>query len=239
MGVKRVKRKKFIREGGLPCPMELAYVAGLFFLALGTALMQKGDLGMSMVVAPAYILHLKISQGLPWFTFGVAEYSLQACLILLLSLIIRRFRLHYLFSFVTAVLYGFCLDACVGLLSGVKAENLILRILIYILGDVVCCLGVAFMFHTYLAPEAYELIVKEISEVYHKHLSRVKTVYDCTSCAIAVALSFIFFGFGVFRGVGVGTIVTAFFNGMLIMGLGNLLEYFFTFRRIFKYRKNP
>ena len=39
---------------------EYAYIFGILFLALGTALMEKADFGMSMVVAPAYILHLKI-----------------------------------------------------------------------------------------------------------------------------------------------------------------------------------
>ena len=41
------------------CPTELAYVLGLVILAFGTALMERANFGMSMVVAPAYLLHLK------------------------------------------------------------------------------------------------------------------------------------------------------------------------------------
>jgi len=89
---------------------EMAYVLGIVILALGTALMEKADFGMSMVVAPAYLLHLKISQTLPFFSFGMAEYTLQAVVIVLLALVMRRFRLSYLFSFCTAVIYGFVLD---------------------------------------------------------------------------------------------------------------------------------
>ena len=37
---------------------ELAYVLGILALALGTALMERADFGVSMVVAPAYLLHL-------------------------------------------------------------------------------------------------------------------------------------------------------------------------------------
>ena len=37
---------------------ELAYAIGITVLALGTALMERADFGMSMVVAPAYLLHL-------------------------------------------------------------------------------------------------------------------------------------------------------------------------------------
>jgi hypothetical protein len=41
---------------------ELAYILGIVVLALGTAMMERANMGMSMVVAPAYLLHLKISQ---------------------------------------------------------------------------------------------------------------------------------------------------------------------------------
>lgn len=74
---------------------ELAYVLGLVILAFGTALMERADFGMSMVVAPAYILHLKLRDVLPFFSFGMAEYCLQAVLIVVLCLVLRRFRLGY------------------------------------------------------------------------------------------------------------------------------------------------
>lgn len=46
---------------------ELAYVVGIFVLALGTVFMEKADFGMSMVVAPAYLIHRKVLQFLPFF----------------------------------------------------------------------------------------------------------------------------------------------------------------------------
>ena len=50
---------------------ELAYLIGIIVLAFGSAFMEKADFGMSMVVAPAYLLHLKISEFLPFYTFGM------------------------------------------------------------------------------------------------------------------------------------------------------------------------
>ena len=102
-------------------PQELAYAAGLALLALGTAITEKANFGMSMIVAPAYLVHLKLSETLPWFSFGVAEYALQALLLIALGLILRRFSPKYLFSFVTAVLYGAALDGCIALISGLNA----------------------------------------------------------------------------------------------------------------------
>ena len=41
---------------------ELSYVFGMLILALGSAMMTYADFGLSMVVAPAYLLHLMVSQ---------------------------------------------------------------------------------------------------------------------------------------------------------------------------------
>ena len=54
---------------------EAAYLLGIVLLAFGTSLMELADFGMSMIVAPAYLLHLKLSQILPFFSFGMAEYT--------------------------------------------------------------------------------------------------------------------------------------------------------------------
>ena len=44
---------------------ESAYFIGIAVLALGTAFMKKANFGMSMVVAPAYLVHLKVSEYMP------------------------------------------------------------------------------------------------------------------------------------------------------------------------------
>ena len=46
---------------------ETAYLLAMIILSLGTALMERADFGISMIVAPSYLLHLKVSQSLPWF----------------------------------------------------------------------------------------------------------------------------------------------------------------------------
>lgn len=179
---------------------EAAYAAGLFALALGTALMERADFGMSMVVAPAYLLHLKVSQTLGWFSFGMAEFCFQACLIAVLAAVLRRFRRRYLFSFLTAFLYGTLLDVLMQAAALLGADGFLPRAAWYAAGQLICSAGVALLFHTYIPLEAYELFVKELSDRFHLNISRTKTVYDCCSCALALALSFLFFGFGRFEG---------------------------------------
>ena len=195
---------------------ELAYLIGIFALAVGTAFAERADFGLSMVVAPAYLVHLKVSEYLPFFTFGMAEYTLQALLLVILALIMRRFRVSYLFSFVTALFYGLTLDLLMLLISFFPGEAILMRLIFHILGLLLCSIGVSLLFHSYISPEAYELFVKELSFKLGKDINRVKTAYDISSCLIAVVLSFIFYGFGHFEGVKFGTVFCALINGTLI-----------------------
>lgn len=219
---------------------ELAYILGLIALAIGTGFMERANFGMSMVVAPAYLIHLKLSQIVPWFSFGVAEYCFQAFLLILMALLLRRFRITYLFSFCTAVIYGTILDLMIGLVAMISFSGMIARVVYYLLGMVVCAVGVSLLFNTYISPEAYELFVKEISQKYNKKIEIVKSVYDCTSCLISVILSFVFFGFGHFESVKWGTIICALINGTLIgfctRGFNSIFRFkdSFAFRRYFE-----
>ena len=216
---------------------EWAYVLGMIWLAIGTALMEKANFGMSMVVAPAYLLHLKISKTLPFFTFGMAEYILQALILLLLGLMMRRFKLSYLFSFGTAVIYGLALDGVMMLAAGIPAEAMALRVAYYLLGMLLCSIGVSLLFHTYIAPEAYELFVKEVSAKVGMDIHRFKTLYDCVSCGIGVLLSFAFFGLWHFEGVKLGTILCALVNGSIIGACTRFFETRFVFEDALPYRK--
>ncbi len=208
---------------------------GLALIALGTAMTVLGDFGISMVVAPAYMLHLKLSQVFSWFTFGVAEYVLQAVLLLIMMCIVRKVKLAYFLSFLTAVFYAFLLDGSTRLLSLLPEAGVWQRLVIYVLGDLVTCLGVALIFRTYIPPEAYEMFVKELSGKFGIRLHTMKTVYDIGSLVVAVLLSFLLLG-GL-QGIGVGTVVTAFANGTLIRLFSAALEKAWKFEDKLAYRR--
>ncbi|MDO4749399.1 MAG: DUF6198 family protein [Eubacteriales bacterium] len=216
---------------------EAAYLFGIILLAVGTAILERADFGMSMVVAPAYILHLKISETFSFFSFGMAEYTMQAILIVILSLIQRRFHRSYLFSFFTAVFYGILLDISIVLLSLIPSETLFFRIILYVIGIPTCSAGVSLLFHTYISPEAYELFVKVLSAKYNIPISKFKTLYDCSSCVLSILLSFAFWGFGHFEGVKAGTVLIALINGWTIGLFSNFFERRFDFRDSLSLRK--
>lgn len=216
---------------------ELAYLMGIVFIASGVVLMEKADFGVSMVVAPAYLLYRWLSPVWNCFTFGMAEYCLQAVLLIAMTAVIRNFRVSFLFSFVTAVVYGLVLDGFMLLGTLLPAGLLWQRAAYYLLGMVFCAAGVSAMFHTYIPPEVYELFVKEVSNHFGVNINRFKTGYDCVSCLTGILMSFLIFGLWHFEGVKWGTILCALVNGWIIGRFSAFYEKHWTFYDCFPWRK--
>ncbi len=225
------------RGGKAVFSTELAYVFGIVLVALGTVFMTKADLGLSMVVAPAYLIYLKLSTMWSFFTFGMAAYTVEAVLLVAMMLLLRKFRLYFFFSFVTAVLFGLTLDGLTLLLQPLTAEQLLTRILFFAVGLCLGATGISCMFHTYIAPEVYELFVKEVSKAYGADINKFKIGYDCCSCIVAICMSFIFFGLFHFEGVKLGTVICAFLNGRIIRLVSRFLDGHWEFRDSLRLRK--
>ena len=214
---------------------ELSYLIGIAVIALGTSLTAWGDLGISMVVAPAFVLHLKMSKLFSWFSFGVAQYILQAAVLLLLVILTRKMKPTYLLSFATTILSGLFLDGVSALLALLPQKLLWQRLVAYVCGDLAVCAGVALVFHAYIPPEAYEMFVMELSAKVRIKKHTLKTIYDCSSLVIAIIMSFLLLGS--LQGVGVATAICALLNGTLIKLFGNLYERIWKFEDKFDLRK--
>lgn len=208
---------------------EAAYLLGLVTLALGAVMLVKADFGLSVVVAPAYLVYRKLSGIWSFLTFGIAEYLVQAILLIALFVLLRRVRVIYLFSFLSALIYGRVLDGFQLLLAPLSMSMLAVRLVFFVIGVLLCAIGVALMFRTYLMPEVYELFIKEMARHHHIPLSKLKTGYDCASCLLAICLSFLFFGLFHFEGVKLGTVFCALVNGKLVGFCGGLMDRVWTF----------
>ena len=212
---------------------ELAYLIGVIMLAFATALMERGGLGMSIVVAPAYAVHLKLSEVWAWFTFGTAEYLLQGLVLILTLVLVGRVRLTWVLSFGTTLLYGALLDGFMAL-TAVPAA-LWAQICLYVLGFVLCVTAVGLMLHSYLPPSAYDLYAKLMTAKTGRPLSVIKTTYDLISLAVAIGLGLLFFG--TIRGVGIGTVGGALLGGICIRRVMVWQDRLFIFRDRLPWRK--
>lgn len=220
-----------------PFSTEFAYVCGINLIALGCALSEKSDLGVSVLMAPAYIVYRRVSLSIPAVTYGMAGYGLQMLLLVILGITLRRFRISWLFSFVSALLAAIHLDLFMILTEPLAADTLRLRILWYVLGVLLGAAGASMMFHTYIPPEIYELFDKEMAAHFHWNIHSFVTGFHIVSALISVILSFALFGFGEFVGVKLGSLIAALLNGNLIRWFTNLFEKRLLFKDVFTWRK--
>lgn len=220
---------------------EIAYFVALVMLGLGTALMAYGDLGISTVVAPSYVLYLYVSKIWPLFSFGVAQYVVQAAILILLMIIMKKAKFFYLLSFGAAIIHGIALDAAM-LLTAKLPNNTYLQIVLFIIGVILSCASLALVFGSYLPPQSYELFSKELSHKLNKPVHKMVNLYNFGSLVLAVVLSLALFG--KLKGVGIGTLVCVVIYGYLInffQKAYNKLFYFtdkFPIRKYFEEREN-
>ncbi len=186
-----------------------------------------------MVVAPAYITYLKLSEIFPWFTLGMAEYTVQGLLIAVLSIVLRRFKLKYLLCFLTAVFHGIIVDIWTAILKPIVCQTVLQRSVCCALGAVITACAIALMLRTYLPQEVYELVVKEISDKFGFSVNTVKWIYDFSSLSIGIILMLTLFSKFSFDMIGIGTLILTFLNTPLIAIAGKIFDKLFDFTPAF------
>lgn len=199
------------------------WILYILFVGLGVALCTKADFGLSMIAAPPYILHVWLRDSFSWYTQGTSEYCWEAFLLLVMCLLIRRFRPKYLLSFVTAVISGFAIDGWLYLLGGNGVyAGMAARAGAFLAGIVLTALGVACCFRTTLPLQVYELAVKEVAEAFHFPVSKTKQWFDIIMLAVSVGLSLLLTH--KMTGVGIGTVITTVVNSTIIAFWGDLVD---------------
>lgn len=212
---------------------ETAYVAGIILCPLGVCLTAKSGFGVSMVVAPAYVLSQKISGTAAWFTFGKAEYILQGMLLLVLGIVLKKFKWKYLLSFVTAFIYGNILDFWFNLLGEMEYDILWQKMAACTAGIIINALAIAFFLRTYLPQEAYEMFVKEIAEGFCFKITVVKWIFDILALILAIVFMLMAFRKFAWNIVGWNTFLAAAVNAPLIGVFGKFLDSRFEFDSAF------
>ena len=201
---------------------EWVYLLALAILALSVSMTAAADFGVSMIVAPAYIISLKW----PMITFGQAEYIVQGLLFIVLCICMRRVRPLYLVAFATGVLYGAILDTwrLIPLLSPdtVGTAPMPLRIVLLLVGMVMTSFSIALLFRVYIYPQVYDFFVKGVAQRRNLPLTRFKQGFDAACLLVSVIMSLTLFGR--FQGIGLGTLLMTACNGFLIGGFDRLIE---------------
>ncbi len=209
---------------------ELTYAFAILILSFSVAMMSAADFGLSMIVAPAYILSQKI--GL--LSFGQCEYVIQGLVFILFCILMKKVRPVYLFSFVTCLIYGAVLDFWRAVIPafnpritppGTAAPPV--RALFFAAGMVLTALAVALFFKTYIYPQVYDFFVKCVSARYKIDRTLFKRCFDLCCLALSAAMTLAFFRG--FVGIGWGTVIMTAFNGVIIGFFDKKLDRLFEF----------
>ncbi len=211
---------------------EMAWLAGVLLCSLGVSLCTKAGFGLSMIAAPAYIIHYKMVNYFLWYSQGTSEYVFQGIMLVIMCIAIKKFKLRYLLSFATALVSGFAIDGWLYLLSGNGVyEAMPMRIAAFALGELLTGLAVAFYFRTDMPLQIYELFVKEIAEKFGFPTTKVKLINDICMLAFSVCLTIVLNHSLV--GIGIGTVIITVVNAPLISMFGRLLDKVFVFSPAF------
>ena len=215
-------------------PSEFAYIFAIITLAFSVAMITVTDFGVSMIVAPAYILSQKVS----FLTFGQGEYVIQAMLFIVFCLIMKKVKLVYFSAFITGVIYGFVLDLWRLLpvfnqdITTAADLGVVTRIIFFIIGMLLTSFSIATFFKCYLYPQVYDFFVKGMSKHFNIPRAKFKTCFDLSFLCLSTVMTLLLFH--KFVGVNFGTLIMAVFNGTIIGFFNKFLDKHFEFVPIFK-----
>lgn len=208
---------------------EVIYLVSLIMISFSVAMLSAVDYGVSMIVAPALIL----SQKLTFLTFGQCEYIIQGLLFILFCILMKKVKLIYFVSFLTCVIYGLFLDlwrviipAFNPSVTPIGSMDPWVRIVLFIVGNILTSLSVALSFKAYIYPQVYDFFVRDVVYKYRLKAGVFKTIFDLTFLIIGIVLTLCFFG--KFVGIKWGTIIIALVNGSVITFFSSLFDRYFT-----------
>lgn len=213
---------------------EPLYVFAIILLGLAVALLSSAGFGVSMIVAPAYILSLKTG----FLSFGQAEYVIQSVLFIVFCCVMKRFKIVYLSSFLTCLIYGAVLDLFRTLpffnqnITNPESLPFALRIAMFILGAVLTSLSIAMFYKTYFYPQVYDFFVKGVSAKFGIKRTVFKTAFDLTFLTASAVMTLALFK--KFVGINTGTLIIAALNGTVIGIFGKIIDKYFEVVPIFK-----
>ena len=217
---------------------ELLWLLGMIFVALGVSTCSKANLGVSMIAAPTFVISEALAKLNNAISVGMTEYMLQGVLLIILCIVLRRFKWQYTLSFIEAVIYGYILNFFLWLVSGIAFDSVAARWVMLLVGDCFTAFGVACFFRTYMPLQLYELFVTELTKNFKLNLAKTKWVFDITLLVISITLSLTLFNdfktfdwskiyCTSFHNIGLGTLVTTLINSPLISFMGKIIDKFF------------
>ena len=198
-----------------------SFVVILLVIALGTSLSIRANLGSSPISAPPYILSLVPGINL---TMGQLTICMHVLFITIQVLLLRKnFEKRQYTQILVSFLFGFYTDLTMWFTGFLQIpfdiDPLIgypLRFFELLIGGVILAFGIACEVRCDSLMLAGEGLPLAISKFLNRDFGKVKICSDSTLVCIGTLFMFIFFGEWSWEMIGVGTLVSMFYVGMMV-----------------------
>ena len=193
------------------------YVIGLFVMALGIVLIKQANTGVS----PVSVIPSALSNILP-LTFGNTTILFQLFCFLLILAVQRKIDVKTILIVPLSVAFGYIIDLYM-LFLNFDGAAVWLRYIICLLGITATALGIVIIVGADLMLPAPDALMRTISAVYHKPLSKVKIAGDATWAVLAIVIELVFCG--KVLSVWIGTVLSVLLTGKLVGVFGKCLPW--------------
>lgn len=166
------------------------FFIGIISNALGVAFITRSNLGTGPTTCIPYVASLRFP-----ISFGTFTFAFNMLLLLLQIVLLRKnFKKFQLLQIPVSFVFSACIDAAMFLTRNLHVDFYALCILWTVLGCVLRALGTSCQIIADVVMLSSEAFVKSVADVSKKEFSICKLIIDALMVAIAVGMSFAFFG---------------------------------------------
>ena len=186
---------------------------GLSVMALAVSVISKAGLGISPVQSLAYVMYNRFPEHI---TLGTAVFCWNCIMVLLQWPILRRFGLKQIIQIPLSVFLGLLVDATSMAISPITVHSFVGRIIMLVIGIVILTLSISIIVSANVVMNVGEALIDAIAKRVNRSFAFIKEVFDIFLVSLSVILCFVFFGEWKFNIIGIGTVCSALFTGMLV-----------------------
>lgn len=186
----------------------LYYLLGMNILVLGITCNTLSYLGVGAFSTLPYAVSF-----LTFLTFGQANIVFYLILVCIQMILERKISMKFILEIPFSFIFGFLVDLYQYIIPTINL-NLYTQILVLLIGNTCCAIGVYFMIKGNLIMTPVDGLVLSISEVFHKPYSLCKNIFDISMILATIIICLICHSS--IYGIGIGTVFSAFYIGRVI-----------------------
>ncbi len=186
----------------------LYYLLGMNILVLGITCNTLSNLGVGAFSTLPYAVSF-----LTFLTFGQANIVFYLIFVCIQMILERKISMKFILEIPLSFIFGFLVDLYQYLIPSMSL-NIYTQIIVLLIGNTCCAIGVYFMIKGDLIMAPVDGIVLSISEVFHKPYSICKNCFDISMLLSTIIICLVCHS--PIYGVGIGTVFSAFYIGRVI-----------------------